>query len=290
MEKPVILGDVIKKTFILCLLFCCQVQAKVNIAASIMPLADWARNIGGTNVAVTTILKPGESPHTFTPRPSQMIMLKKADLFIEVGLGLEFWAGKMVSAADNPKLVTLVLGGLVSTNKADRHEGGVNPHVWLSPRLAVLFCEAIRDRLCEIDPARAGQYRKNYERYAGILRALDSEIRARIGAWRTKEFVCFHPAYVYFERDYGLRHVAIEEIPSRSPSPSELAAVVDEVRRIRARAVFVEPQLDPKVGWTVAKETGASVEILDPEGGFPDRDTYIKLMRFNLGQMEKALK
>jgi len=108
--------------------------------------------------------------------------------------------------------------------------------------------------------------------------------------FKSRSFISFHPAWVYFARRYGLTEAAtIERSPGREPSPAEIREVVDTARRIRAKAIFAEPQFSPKAAEVIAGETGARVLMLDPLGKPPDYD-YIKTMRDDLAQMSRALK
>jgi zinc transport system substrate-binding protein len=112
-----------------------------------------------------------------------------------------------------------------------------------------------------------------------------------VKSWKSKEFIAFHPAWVYFARRYGLKQAAvIEQSPGREPSPAELARIVGTAKRIGARAIFAEPQFSSKAADTIAQETGAHVLLLDPLGSSLADRNYISMMRYNVSQMAKALK
>ncbi|HWR88834.1 MAG TPA: metal ABC transporter substrate-binding protein, partial [Dissulfurispiraceae bacterium] len=107
------------------------------------------------------------------------------------------------------------------------------------------------------------------------------------------EYVTFHPAWNYFSQRYGLRVIGvIEESPGKEPTARHIARIVKDLKRLGARVVFAEPQFNPAVAEAIAREAGARVLFLDPVGGpnLPDRDTYVKLMQYNLSQMERAMK
>jgi len=255
-------------------------------------MADFAKRIGGDLVEVELMVPPGASPHVYQPQPDQMKMLSRASVLVLNGVGLEFWADKAVEAADNPKLIVVrTADGLPIIDSAhdNIHPGG-NPHVWLDPMNAIRQVEAIRDAFINADPAHARSYERNADRFIGDLTKLDADIRAQTKAFRSRSFISFHPAWVYFARRYGLKEAAvIERSPGREPSPSEIRVVVDTARRIRAKAIFAEPQFNPKAAEVIADETGARVLLLDPLGRPPNYD-YIKTMRANLAQMAGALK
>ena len=119
---------------------------KLKVVASIFPLGDITKQIGGERVGVKIMLPPGVSPHTFEPTPLEMMQLQNAKVFIKAGAGLEFWAAKMLRAAGNEGLIVVdASSGLplirdIHSHKSeaghDKSHGSseiADPHVWLCP-------------------------------------------------------------------------------------------------------------------------------------------------------------
>jgi zinc transport system substrate-binding protein len=286
----------------LALLSCSEPEgsSKLRVVASIGPLADVSESIGGEHIDVTVLIPPGASPHTFEPTPEQFRRFSRAKLFVMVGAGLEFWAEKLVSAATDDSITILRASddadpiGL-SDREHGEHESHEdrNPHVWLDPTVMMDFAERIASALVALDPENAESYRSNAVAYRTALDSLDAEIRATVEGFRVKEYVAFHPAWAYFARRYGLREVGIiEASPGRDPSPKDLKAIVDAVKRFDIRAVFAEPQLNPTAAEVIAEEAGVRVLLLDPLGDpdLPERDTYLELMRYNLRVLSGAMR
>jgi zinc transport system substrate-binding protein len=262
----------------------------VLVVASILPLADFARQVGGDRVLVETLVPPGASPHTYELTPSQLQAVSQAKVLVLNGIGLEYWADKMISAANNPTLVVVKTADGLDIIAGDEHASGGNPHVWLSPRNAIHQVEGIRDALIRADPAGTDTFRANAHRYTGELSALDREIRDTAAMFRGRKFIAFHVAWVYLARDYGLEQSAvIETTPGKEPSPAEIAEIVRTAKAIGAKAIFAEPQFSSKAAAVIAEESGAQVLFLNPLGQPPDY-RYIDLMRYNLNEMSKALK
>jgi len=265
-------------------------QSRLPVVASILPLADFARQVGGDRVSVETLVPPGASPHAYELTPSQLRAVSQGRVLVLNGLGLEYWADEVISAAANPNLIVVTTSDGLDILANDDHESSGNPHVWLSPMNAVHQVEAIRDGLLEADPAGADIYRANADEYIAELQVLDLEIRQAVTAFSHREFIAFHAAWVYFARDYGLQQVAVvESRPGQEPSPEEIAAIVDTARKIGARAIFAEPQYSSKAADVIAEESGAQVLFLNPLG-LPPEYGYLDLMRYNLGEMIEALK
>lgn len=280
-------------------------SGKLTVVATIFPLADFVKNVAGDSVEVFTLLPAGASPHTYEPTPGDMKAVAKAALLVVNGAGLDFWVEKLKSAASDNMVVldtstALADEDLVSGEEhehehegEDDEHGGVNPHYWLDPVLAQKQVEAIAAALAAVDPENKDFYLDNATSYVDELKSLDEEIKTATQAFSSREFVTFHPAWTYFANRYGLVQAAvIEESPGKEPSPDYIMDVIDMVKALEVKAIFAEPQFSTKAADAIAADSGAEVLLLDPIGG-PDlegRDSYIALMRYNVGQMEEAMK
>ncbi len=267
-------------------------QDKMIVAASIAPLYYFSQQVGGDRVKVTLLVPPGSNPHTYQIQPNQMTDLSKASVLVLNGAGLEFWADRVVDAANNPKLiVTDTADGLhfIDEEAGHGHEHG-NPHVWLDPVDAIHQVEKIRDAFVKANPQHAEEYRANADKLIERLNVLDEDIRAEVSGFRHKSFVTFHPTWTYFAHRYGLNQAAeIEPSPGKEPSPRDISQAIKIARKLKVRAIFAEPQMSPKAAQVVAEEAGAKVLLLDAFGQPPDYD-YFTNMRDNLSKMAGALK
>lgn len=271
----------------------------VKVIVSIHPLSDITKQIGKDKVIVKTLLPPAASPHNFEPTPKQMIEFRNAKIFIKIGAGLEFWSDRIVKAASNKNLMVLDLSTdmplIYGTHEHKHGHAGqsADPHFWLDPVLAKRIVDRIANALIQIDAPNKKFYADNAEIYKKELDKLNKEIIQKVGKFMVKEYVTFHPAWNYFSMRYGLKVIGvIEKAPGREPAPGDVARIVRELKKLNTRVVFAEPQLNPKIAEAIAKEANAKVLFLDPIGtsNTPDRDTYLKLMRYNISQMERAMK
>ncbi|MBI5205148.1 MAG: zinc ABC transporter substrate-binding protein [Nitrospirae bacterium] len=279
---------------------------KLKVVASIFPLGDIAKQVGGERVDVKVMLPPGVSPHTFEPTPLEMMQLQNAKAFIKAGAGLEFWAAKMLRAAGNEGLIVVDASSglpLIRDIHSHKSEAGhdkphgsseiADPHVWLDPVFAKAIADKIIAALSKADPSGSAYYSGRSEKYKKDLDILHNEISDKVKTFKIKEYVTFHPAWNYFSKRYGLRVAGvIEESPGREPSPKHIARIIREAKRINSKIIFAEPQFNPSIAEVIAKEAGARVLFLDPIGGsdIKGRDTYMGLMRYNLSVMEGAMK
>ncbi len=265
-------------------------NGRLRVVASITPLADFARQVGGNRVQVEVLVPAGASPHTYELTPAQLKAVTRARVLILNGVGLEFWADKVISSADNPNLMVVTASDGIKILAGDEDSPGGNPHTWLSPLKAMFQVEKIRDAFAKADPAGAEVYRRNADKYLQELRALDQEIRREVAGFSSRRFIAFHAAWSYFAADYGLEEAGVvESRPGQEPSPAEIADIIRKAREIKARAIFAEPQFSSKAAETIADETGIRVLMLNPLGRPPDYG-YIDMMRFNLSQISLALR
>jgi zinc transport system substrate-binding protein len=276
------------------------------VAATILPLGDFCRQIGGDLVRVQVLIPPGASPHAFEPAPSVMARASQARVFVYIGAGLEPWAAKLLRSRGPDNLVVVEAArGIPLLDMASHHHEphtavagdhddhlAGNPHIWLDPVLAQEICRKIAAAFIQADPGHRAQYEANLQRYLGSLEELNQEIEAKERTWRLRDFVAFHPSFSYFARRYNLHEVgSIEEAPGREPTPRHLQDLVVAIRRYGIKVVFAEPQLNPRVAEVIAQEAGVKVLRLDPMGGTPPYGSdYLLLMRANLAALDAALR
>ena len=130
-------------------------DTRLPVVASILPLADFARQVGGDHVQVEVLVPAGASPHTYELTPAQLKAVTRARVLVLNGVGLEFWADKVISSADNPNLIVVTASEGMKIISGDADEPGGNPHTWLSPRKAMIQVEKIREAFTRADPAGA---------------------------------------------------------------------------------------------------------------------------------------
>lgn len=287
------------------------ISEKLRVIASIYPVADMVQQVGGDHVDVTFVLPAGASPHTFEPKPSLVKKISSARIFFRIGAGLEFWAEKFIDLA-GPGLTTIVLSEGVSLihtarhhheNKTgDPHDGSyisnhesrvANPHIWLDPAIAKSMVNKITAVLCEVDHQHLTYYKLRGQNYLNDMDKLDRLIKVTVARFNIKKYVSFHASWVYFARHYGLEPVGIiEASPGRNPTPIQIKNIVAMIKRDHIRAVFAEPQLNPRAAEVIAREAAVNVLLLDPLGGpnLKGRSTYIDLIKYNLNVMQEAMK
>ena len=155
---------------------------KVAVVTTLNVLAGITREVGGDRVSVTALAKPNQDPHTLVAKPTFKVLAKNADLFVELGLGLDIWGSAVTDASGNPGIQTGQKGRVIATegietkelpatlSKAwgDIHPYG-NPHVWLDPVNAKQIAANVAAGLSRVDP-------DGKDAYAANLKAFDAKI------------------------------------------------------------------------------------------------------------------
>ncbi|REE99321.1 metal ABC transporter substrate-binding protein [Thermomonospora umbrina] len=273
-----------------------------RVVASFYPLAWLSEQVGGAEVSVDTLTKPGAEPHDLELTPRQIAGLGEAGLVVYIK-GLQPAVDKEIGRAKNDALdaasVVKTLPPPAEDGHGDEHgeeghedEASYDPHVWLDPSRMAAIATAVGERLAGADTAHAATYRANAKALAGRLTALDGEFRAGLKSCKLKSMVTAHAAFGYLADRYGLTQVSIAGIdPNSEPSPKRLAELTHEIKDNGATTVFTETLVSPKVAQTLAREAGVRTATLDPVEGLAEgsRDDYLSIMRKNLTTLRTAL-
>ena len=230
---------------------------KIRVIVTILPQAEFVEKIGGERVQVSVMVPPGASPHTYEPTPKQLVEVSEADIYFQVGSGIDFESAFM------DKIVKLNSKMLVVNCSKGIEIFDRDPHVWLSPRNAKKMVRNIYDALVQVDPKNREYYRRNMELYLEELDKLDREIREILKNVTNRRFMIYHPAWGYFAREYNLTQIPVEK-EGKEPTVRGLMALIDQARRLKMKVIFVSPQFDRKKAETIAESIQGRIIFLDP--------------------------
>jgi ABC-type Zn uptake system ZnuABC Zn-binding protein ZnuA len=172
------------------------------------------------------------------------------------------------------------------------HHGGVNPHLFASPRMAAKLALNIAAGLSKFDPEGAALYSRNADAYAVKMKKLAEEMSALGKRLANAKIVQPHGIFDYLARDMGLEIVGVMQAHGQEPSAAEMIELVKTIKERKAGGVFAEPQYPEKVGKTLARETGVPAAMLDPVATGPENaplDYYETVMRKNMKTLETTL-
>ncbi|MDR2017680.1 MAG: metal ABC transporter substrate-binding protein [Syntrophobacterales bacterium] len=288
-------------------------KGKLKIITTLFPLYDFARNVGGEQAHVTLILPPGLEPHSFEPKPGDVIRINDADIFVYTDKKMEPWVENILKSIDNKKLlvinaskgITLLsdvspLHGCEKTRQGEpiehHPEDKLDPHIWLDLTNVQNMVDNIRDGFISKDPSGKNFYMKNTAQYGARLSALDREFKTSLSNCRHRLFVHGgHFAFNYLAKHYNLAYVsAYQGSPDAEPSPRKIMELKKLVKDNEVKYIYYEELITPRVAEMLARETGADLLFLHGAHNISKDDlekgtTFISIMEQNLTNLMKGL-
>lgn len=280
--------------------------APIKVVTTTTDLKSITEIIGGNKVSVQSIATGYQNPHFVDPKPSYIISLSNANLFVTVGLDLETgWSPQLVSSSRNPKIqkgspgyvdASEGVGLLQVPSSVNRGEGDIhiygNPHYWLDPLNGKVIARNIANGLERIDPSNKDYYETNLR---GFYARIDIKLReweAKMAPYRGSKIIAYHNEWVYFERRFGLQIVDfMEPKPGIPPSPSQLVKVIREVQANRIKVIISSPYFTTSSSDVVAKQTGVKeLTLATSVGAFSSIKNYFDLFDYDVDQLVSVLK
>jgi zinc/manganese transport system substrate-binding protein len=262
--------------------------------------------IGGNKVSVTSIATGYQNPHFVDPKPSYIISLSNADLFVTVGLDLETgWSPQLLNSARNPKIqkgsagyvdASESVGLLQVPSSLNRGEGDIhiygNPHYWLDPLNGKVIGRNIANGLERLDPGNKTFYETNLQAFFNKLDEKVKEWQAKMAPFKGSKIIAYHNEWVYFERRFGLQIVDfMEPKPGIPPSPSQLVKVIKEVQANNIKVIISSPYFTTSSSDVVSKQTGVKeLTLATSTGAFPAIKNYFDLFDYDVDKLTEILK
>lgn len=284
-------------------------EQKLQVVAAIFPEYDWVRQIVGKDdsVEITLLVDDGVDPHSFQPSVSDMVTAANCDLLIYGGGESDQWLAKLEATNPNRKDIALLplLGEraheeeIVEGMEAEAEEGEMDEHVWLSLRNADLFCQAITEALCSLNPEKSDVYRTNLSAYQQQLSTLDAQYQDAIAnAAKDTIVVCDRFPFRYLVEDYGIQYYAAFPGCSAETGASFETVVFlsDKIKELNLNALLVTEGSDGRLAQTVAQNAGnAAMPVLtlnsmqSVSAEQAKQLDYLSVMTENLAVLQQAL-
>jgi zinc/manganese transport system substrate-binding protein len=279
---------------------------KIKVVTTTTDLRSIAELIGGNKISATSIATGYQNPHFVDPKPSYIISLSNADLFVTVGLDLETgWSPQLLSSSRNTKIqkgssgyvdASTGIGLLQVPSAANRAEGDIhiygNPHYWLDPLNGKVIARNIANGLERVDPSNKSTYEANLQTFYKKIDDKMKEWRTTMSPFKGSKIIAYHNEWVYFETRFGLDIVDfMEPKPGIPPSPSQLVKVIKEVKANNIKIIISSPYFTTSSSDVVAKQTGIKVLTLATSvGAFSSIKDYFDLFDYDINQLTAALK
>lgn len=244
------------------------------VSVSILPQKYFTERIAGDYVKVNVMIPPGMSPATCDLITEQLKQLYDSDICFTIGY-LPFEVThlnpvlknrkdiRVVNHSENMKLLTGSCGHHHEGEEGDMHEGGVDPHIWVSPRNARQMALTMLDALSEQYPEQKEQFEINCRELVAEIDSIGEEASRILSGKQHKSFLIYHPALTYFADDYGMEQISIED-EGKEPNPAHLKKIIDTAKEKDIHIIFIQNQFDVNNAHSIAKEIGATVIQIDP--------------------------
>ena len=279
---------------------------KIIVVTTTADLKSITELIGNDKVDVSSIATGFQNPHFVDPKPSYIIKLSKADMFVTVGLDLETgWSPQLLSSSRNPKIqkgsngyvdasvgVTLMqVPSSINRGEGDIHIFG-NPHYWLDPINGKQIAKNICDGLEKISPENKAFFESNLKTFNSKIDLKLKDWIQRMAPFKGAKIIAYHNEWCYFEQRFGLEIVDfLEPKPGIPPTPTQLVKIISEVKSNAIRVIISSPYFTPSSSEVVSKQTGAKTLILATSvGAFDGIKDYFDLFDYDIDKLIQGFK
>lgn len=282
---------------------------KLTIVTTLFPIHDFAKNVGKGKVEVSLLLPPGVEPHSFEPKPDDIVRVNKADVFVYTNKIMEPWAEDILKGVGKPDLLVvdssrgaMFLSAGEAGERVEKHEEGhhpapgMDPHIWLSIPNAQKMVDNIAAGLASRDPGNKDFYKGNAEAYKSELKRLDQKFKEGLSACKTRMFLHGgHYAFGYLADRYALSYISAYAVSAEAePTPGRLVKLINQMKSHSLRFIFTEELISPRIAKIIAEETGATILKLHGVHNVSSENmergaTYLSLMEENLENLRKGL-
>ena len=280
-------------------------EPPLRVLATLPDLWSITRSIVGDLGRVDVATRPGQNPHDLEIRPSQILLVKRAEILVRNGLEEDAWIDPVVESSGNPRLLrgsTSVIeaaqglallkipSGRVDRSLGDVHPSG-NPHFTLDPGTMPTVSASIADGLARLRPDLASRLEANRREFLARVESRFQRWREVLAPYRGARVVSYHDSWPYFYRAYGLIELGvIEDRPGVPPTPQHLVSLVRQMKEQGARVVVLESWYPPDTATAVARLAGAKLVVIPQSpGAVPGTGDYIVHMDHVVTALAKAL-
>lgn len=288
-------------------------SGKLTVVTTLFPLYDMAKSIGGDNAEVSQLLPPGVEAHSFEPKPSDIIKINEADIFIYTGEFMEPWVDDILKSVTNKNLIivdaskdTKMIEGIshhheeedidAHDEEEDEHDSSMDPHIWLDFDNAKTMVENIEQAFIAKDSDHEHLYEQRTTDYNQTLSEIDKTYRTTLSNCKSTRIVYGgHYAFGYMAHRYDLNYSAAQGVsPDAEPTASDLASLIDQINTEKITHIFYEELTSPKIAETIAQETKADMLLLNAghnltKDQFESGTSFFDILNSNLNNLKTGL-
>ena len=261
----------------------------IEIVAAENFYGDVAQQIGGADVAVTSILNnPDQDPHLFEVSPSVGRDVSGARIVVYNGIDYDPWMEKLLKSARSADRNTIIVADLI------RKKAGDNPHIWYDPATMSALAKKLSDTLSIEDPAHRAGYEQrlaHFEKSLTPIQAKIAELRQRLAG---SPVTATEPVFGYMFDALGMqvrnRAFQLAVMNNTEPSASDVAAFENDLRTHQVKLLVYNSQATDPLAERMQKIAKASwVPVVGVTETEPARMNYQGWMTSVLDAVDRAL-
>jgi ABC-type Zn uptake system ZnuABC Zn-binding protein ZnuA len=273
--------------------------AEVRVVTTNPTLADLTRQVGGEQVRVESLMRGPENPHNVIPKPSFAMKLRKADLFVHLGLDAEPWVPNLLRSARRERLLAGGDGNIDASKGIDllevpshgeltRAMGDIhvygNTHYLLDPLNGIVVGRTIAEALSSVDSEHASLFDERARELEQALRALTQKLVERMAPLAWARVVIYHRTWPYFMKRFALEKLAeVEPKPGIAPGPRHIARIAEQMEQSGVVLVILATFSNPKTARRLAElASGRAVVLAQEVNALPGAETYQALFEHNV--------
>ena len=236
---------------------------EVSVAVSIRPLRLIAQAIVEDRGTVHSIVDFQGSPHNYSLTPTDRINMQQADLLLRVSPEFEiFLADIFASQSRSKPLITAASISGISLHNLD--DGNADLHLWLNTENAISIAQQLAISLIGLDPENEKEYQEALNQFESDVALLNRSLQNRLSQYQQPDYLVYHDAYQYFERQFGLPGgLALVHDPEVQPSMRDLLALRNKLRVRSPSCILLEADSDEELVNTALENQAIKSEVVD---------------------------
>lgn len=285
-------------------------DSELTIYTTVFPLTSFVEQIAGDTVNVESIYPPGVDMHSYEPTQKEMMSYSDGDLFMTTSNELDPVAASIADTINGDTEIVetaadIDTGAFLDSQHAHEHDhgedeeahdhgqGSMDPHIWLSPDLAIEMAEAVKNSLAEHNPESAEMYNENFEVLKSDIEEIDEQLLAVTENPVNTDVYISHESIGYLAHQYGFHQIGISGLSNQEPSQQELTEIIENIEAQNIPYILYEPNVSSSVTDVIREETNTeplyfnNLESLSTED--PEDSTYQSMMKKNIETLDKAL-
>ncbi len=237
--------------------------AEVNVLTSIRPLALIAQAIVQDRGTVSSVIGIQDSPHHYSLSPGDRLNMESADLLLWISAEFEVQLADVFQSLSNEKTV-LTAADLAEVSLLRFDSDELDPHLWLSTANGIAIAQELTRQLQSMDPANHEGYQNALAQFETRLNNTRSATRRKLEELAPENYVVFHNAYQYFEREFGLAGgLVLVRNAEVQPSMRELLVFRRELDRESPVCILLEPDSNLDLVDTALEDRELKKETVD---------------------------